>query len=152
MSWKKKILLGVIILSILSLFVDLEPKDTHISIEHPSEVETIEKKPAQTENPAESITTEKPVTDEESQTNDEYYLLTVDGGDISGNRQPNPKQLFRPENAKTRQTLLLSLVLPMVLLPNDWDEALHCEKTGNYSKSHGCSMSCYANLLRIHSY
>ena len=91
MSWKKKILLGVIILSILSLFVDLEPKDTHISIEHPSEVETIEKKPAQTENPAESITTEKPVTDEESQTNDEYYLLTVDGGDISGNRQPNVK-------------------------------------------------------------
>lgn len=82
MSWKKKILLGVIILSILSLFVDLEPKDTHISIEHPSEVETIEKKPAQTENPDESITTEKPVTDEESQTNDEYYLLTVDGGDI----------------------------------------------------------------------
>lgn len=82
MSWKKKILLGVIILSILSLFVDLEPKDTHISIEHPSEVETIEKKPAQTENPDESITTEKPVTDEESQTNDEYYLLTVDGGVI----------------------------------------------------------------------
>lgn len=91
MSWKKKILLGVIILSILSLFVDLEPKDTHISIEHPSEVETIEKKPAQTENPDKSITTEKPVTDEESQTNDEYYLLTVDGGDISGNRQPNVK-------------------------------------------------------------